>query len=306
LWESAAVSVTPVGRVIVRTGSSSHGQGHETTFAQIAAEVLRVKLSDVTVQHGDSAIVPRGVGTFGSRSTTIGGSALLVTLEKIKTKASMIGAHLLEAAAGDVEWDGDGLHVRGAPQRRVTLRDVAAAAYQPGRLPRSIEMGLQATGVFALPGPVFPFGAYAAVVEIDADTGAVRVLNLAAVDDVGRVINPLLAEGQVIGATVQGLGQAFAEFVVYSEDGQQLTASFADYALLRAGDVPTVHSEFLETPSPLNPLGAKGIGEAGTIAAPAAVANAVMDALSPLGVRHVDFPFTPTRIWELIRREKRT
>jgi len=304
LWESAAVSVTPGGRVIVRTGSSSHGQGHETTFAQIAAELLRVDLGDVKVEHGDSAIVPRGVGTFGSRSTAIGGSALVVTLEKIKTKASMIAAHLLEAAAEDMEWDGDGLHVRGAPQRSVTLRDVAAAAYQPGRLPRSIEMGLQATGVFALPGPVFPFGAYAAVVEIDADTGATRVLKLAAVDDAGRVVNPLLAEGQVIGATVQGLGQAFSESVVYAEDGQPLTASFMDYALLRAGDAPAVRSELLETLSPLNPLGAKGIGEAGTIAAPAAVANAVMDALGPLGIRHVDFPFTPPRIWEVIRSAK--
>lgn len=305
LWESAAVSVTPGGRVIVRTGSSSHGQGHETTFAQIAAEMLRVDLGEVTVEHGDSAIVPRGVGTFGSRSTAIGGSALVVTLDKIKTKASTIAAHLLEAAAEDIEWDGDRLHVRGAPQRGVTFREVAAAAYQPGRLPASIEMGLQATGVFALPGPVFPFGAYAAVVEIDADNGATRVLKLAAVDDAGRVVNPLLAEGQVIGATVQGLGQAFSESVVYAEDGQPLTASFMDYALLRAGDAPVVHSEFLETPSPLNPLGAKGIGEAGTIAAPAAVANAVMDALAPLGIRHVDFPFTPARIWELIRTSKR-
>jgi len=305
LWESAAVSVTPAGRVIVRTGSSSHGQGHETTFAQIAAEWLRIELSDVTIEHGDSAIVPRGVGTFGSRSTTIGGSALVVTLDKIRAKASTIAAHLLEAAAEDIEWDGGRLHVRGAPQRSVTFREVAAAAYQPGRLPPSIELGLQATGVFTLPGPVFPFGAYAAVVEIDADTGATRVLKLAAVDDAGRVVNPLLAEGQVIGATVQGLGQAFAESVVYGEDGQALTASFADYALLRAGDAPAVHSELLETPSPLNPLGAKGIGEAGTIAAPAAVANAVMDALGPLGIRHVDFPFTPRRIWELIRNAKR-
>ena len=305
LWESAAVAVAPSGRVVVRTGSNPHGQGHETTFAQIAADVLQVDPGTVTVEHGDSAVVPRGVGTFGSRSTTIGGSALVVTLEKIRTKAEAIAAHLLEAAAGDIEWSGGRLHVRGAPQRSVAFTEVAAAAYQPARLPRGLEMGLEASGIFSLPGPVFPFGAYGAVVEVDPDTGTVSLVQLAAVDDAGRIVNPLLAEGQVIGAVIQGLGQVFSEAFVYGDDGQALTASFADYALLRAADAPAVHSEFQETPSPFNPLGAKGIGEAGTIAAPPAVANAVMDALAPLGIRHVDFPFTPARIWEVIRNRVR-
>ncbi|HXF82455.1 MAG TPA: xanthine dehydrogenase family protein molybdopterin-binding subunit [bacterium] len=300
LWESASAAVAPSGRVTVRPGSNPHGQGHETTFAQIAADVLGVDPDAVTVEHGDSAVVPRGVGTFGSRSTTVGGSAVVVALEQIRAKAAAIAAHLLEASPGDLEWGGGHFHVRGAPQRRVSFAEVAAAAYQPGRLPAGLEMGLQAAAVFTLPGPVFPYGAYAAVVEIDPETGRVDVVRLVAVDDAGRIVNPLLAEGQVIGAVVQGLGQSLSEAVVYGEDGQMLTASFTEYALPRAADAPPLHSEFQETPSPLNPLGAKGIGEAGTIAAPAAIANAVLDALAPLGVRHLDFPFTPPRIWKVI------
>lgn len=302
LWEGAAASVTPAGRVIVKIGSTSTGQGHDTTFAQIAAEVLHVDLDAVTVLSGDSAVVPRGVGTFGSRSTTIGGSALLRTLEKIKAKATAIASHLLEAAPADLEWNSGRIHVRGAPDRGVSLKDVAAAAYQPGRLPPGMEMGLDASGAFNLPGPVFPFGAYGAVVEVERETGEVRILALVAVDDAGRIVNPLLAEGQVIGATVQGLGQCFTEEVVYSSDGQLLSATFADYALLRAPQAPTITTEFEETLSPFNPLGAKGVGEAGTIATPAAVANAVMDALAPLGVTHIDFPMTPAKIWRAIHR----
>lgn len=300
LWESAAVSVGPAGRVVVRTGSNSHGQGHETTFAQIAADALGVDLDAVVIQHGDSAVVPRGVGTFASRSTAIGGSALIAALDKIKAKAAAIAAHLLEAAPADIEWTDGRLQVRGSPQRAMAFGEVAAAAYRPGRLPPHIEMGLDASGYFSLAGPVFPFGAYAAVVEVQRETGEVEILRLVAVDDAGRIVNPLLAEGQVLGAIAQGLGQVFVEEAVYDRDGQPLTASFVDYALLRAGDVPAVVTELLETPSPLNPLGAKGIGEAGAIGAPACVANAVIDAFSPLGMRHVDFPFTPAKLWGII------
>lgn len=300
LWESAAVSVGPAGRVIVRTGSNSHGQGHETTFAQIAADALGVDLDAVAIEHGDSAVVPRGVGTFASRSTAIGGSALIVALDKIKAKATAIAAHLLEAAPADIEWTDGRLRIRGSPQRAMAFGEVAAAAYRPGRLPPHIEMGLDASGHFSLSGPVFPFGAYAAVVEIERETGAVKILRLVAVDDAGCIVNPLLAEGQVLGAIAQGLGQAFVEQAVYDRDGQPLTATFMDYGMLRAAGVPSVVTELLETPSPLNPLGAKGIGEAGAIGAPAAVANAVIDALGPLGVRHVDFPFTPTKLWGIV------
>lgn len=301
LWEAAAATVTPAGRVIVRLGSNPHGQGHETIFAQIAAEMLQVDLADVTVQHGDSAVVPRGVGTFGSRSTTIGGSALVTALEKIKGQTVRIAAHLLEAAPGDIAWEDGRLHVKGAPDRAVTLREVAAAAYQPGRLPPGTELGLQASGTFALRSPVFPFGAYAARVEVDPETGEVAVRRFVAVDDAGRIVNPLLAEGQVAGAVAQGLGEAFWEEVVHTDDGQAVTDTFTEYALPRAVSLPVVQSELMETPSPLNPLGAKGIGEAGTIGTPAVIANAVLDALAPLGIRHLDVPLTPQKIWQALR-----
>jgi carbon-monoxide dehydrogenase large subunit len=300
LWESAAVAVEPSGRVIVRMGSTPHGQGHDTTFAQVAADALGIPPEQIVVEHGDSAVVPRGVGTFGSRSTAIGGSALLRAAEKVQAKAVRIAAHLLEAAPEDIERDHGRYVVRGAPGRAVAFRDVAAAAYQPGRLPAEVELGLGASATFTLPGFLFPSGAYAAVVEVHRDSGRVEVLRLVAVDDAGRLVNPLLAEGQVIGASVQGLGEALVEEAVYDDAGQLLTATFMDYGLLRAAHTPPIVSAFIETPSPHNPLGAKGVGEAGTVAAPAAVANAVLDALAPLGVRHVDMPFAPSKLWRLI------
>jgi carbon-monoxide dehydrogenase large subunit len=300
LWESAAASVEPGGRVVVRTGSTPQGQGHETTFAQIAADALGVDPGAVVVEHGDSAIVPRGMGTFGSRSTTVGGSALLVALERIQEKATRIAAHLLEAAPRDIERDRDRYVVRGVPGRAVTLAEVASAAYQPGRMPPGMELGLSASAVFALPAPVFPSGAYAAAVEVLRESGEVRVLALVAVDDAGQVVNPLLAEGQVIGAVVQGLGEVFVEEAVYDDGGQLVTATFMDYGLFRAAHAPAVTSAFIETRSPFNPLGAKGVGEAGTVATPAAVVNAVIDALAPLGVRDLDMPLTPQRLWRLI------
>ena len=299
LWESAAVAVDPGGRVLVRPGSNSHGQGHETSFAQIAADALGVDPHTVVVEHGDSAIVPRGVGTFGSRSTTIGGSALWVALGKVREKAARIAAHLLEASPEDIEWGTGQLRVRGT-DRAVTWQQVTATAYDPSKIGRDIEMGLNASGYFALPSPVFPFGVYCAAVEIDCETGQLRILKFVAIDDAGRIVNPLLAEGQVFGSTVQGLGESLIEEVIYDEDGQPQTTTFADYGILRAPDVPWLHSEFLETPSPINPLGAKGIGESGCIATPATMANAVADALAPLGIRHVDVPFTPAKLWRLI------
>ncbi|MGH2349961.1 MAG: xanthine dehydrogenase family protein molybdopterin-binding subunit, partial [bacterium] len=214
LWESAAITVSPAGRVIARLGSTPTGQAHETTFAQIAAEVLQIDPDVITVEHGDSAVVPRGVGTFGSRSTTVGGSALHVAAERVKAKASRIAAHLLEAPPDDITWADGSIYVAGAPERRVTFADVAAAAFNPVRLPHGIEMGLDEHVIFRLPGPVFPFGAYAAVVEVDPETGGVAVLDFVAVDDIGRVVNPLTAEGQVIGGVIQGLGEAFTEEVV--------------------------------------------------------------------------------------------
>ena len=300
LWESAAVSVQPDGRVIVRTGSTAHGQGHDTTFAQIAAETLQVPLEAVAVQQGDTALLPKGAGTFGSRSITVGGSALIGEIGKVKAKMRMIAAHLLEAAEGDIQWVGGRLYVQGAPSRALTFEEVAAAAHQGQRLPAGVGPGLDASGTFTLPDMVYPFGAYAIAVEVERETGETRILKFAAVDDGGRIINPLLAEGQVIGAIAQGLGQALAEEIVYDEAGQLVTGTFSDYAMPHAAQVPTVAAEFTETPSPYNPLGAKGVGEAGTVGAPAALANAVMDALRPLGIRNVDPPFWAEKLWALI------
>jgi len=301
LWESAALTVEPSGRVIVRIGSMPHGQGHETTFAQIAADLLHLHPDDVVVEYGDTSLLPRSVGTFGSRSTTLGGSALVVAAEKVREKVRHIAAHLLEAAPEDIAWEDGRLWVRGAPDRWVSWRDVAATAYRPVRLPPGMEMGLEATGFFALPHLVFPFGAYGAVVEVDRETGEVRVLKLVAVDDAGRIINPLLAEAQIAGGVMQAWGQAFLEAFVYDEEGQPRTATLAEYGIPRAVHAPPLVTEFLETPSPLNPLGVKGLGEAGTIGAPPALANAVMDALAPLGIRHLDFPLTPEKLWKAIR-----
>jgi carbon-monoxide dehydrogenase large subunit len=300
LWESAAALVDAGGRVIVRTGSTPHGQGHETAFAQIAADTLDLDPDAIRIEHGDSAIVPRGVGTFGSRSITVGGSAVVAVLEKIQQKAIRIAAHLLEAAPEDIRPERGCYTVRGLTGRGVTFREIAAAAYQPACLPPGMEVGLSATASFALPGTVFPAGAYAAVVEVGRETGEIRVVKIAAVDDAGRIVNPLLAEGQVLGGIAQGLGEALMEQIVYDQDGQLVTATFGDYGLLRAAHMPQVDSAFVETPSPLNPLGAKGIGEAGAIATPAVIANAVMDALAPLGVRHLDLPLTPEQLWRCL------
>lgn len=305
LWESAAIAVRPDGRVIVRTGSTAHGQGHDTTFTQIVAETLQVPFDAITVQQGDSAVMPKGMGTFGSRSATLGGSAVLGEAEKIKSKMRTIAAHLLEAAEADIQWSDGRLQVQGAPGRAVTFQDVAAAAHR-GRVPEGTEPGLETSGTFSVPGEVYPFGAYVVVVEVERETGEVRIRRFVAVDDAGRIINPLLAEGQVIGAIVQGLGQALVEEAVYDETGQLVTGTFGDYAMPRAAHAPQVTAEFTETLSPFNPLGAKGVGEAGTVGAPAAIANAVADALSPLGIRHIDLPFTQERLWRICRTQRET
>ncbi|MDQ7849578.1 MAG: xanthine dehydrogenase family protein molybdopterin-binding subunit [Armatimonadota bacterium] len=301
LAEHARIAVRPDGHVVVHPGSTAHGQGHQTAFAQIVADLLGVDPSAVAVRQGDSAHLPHGGGTFASRSVTVGGSAVFVAVQRLRERAARIAAHLLEAAPQDIVWADGAFSVRGSPGRAVTFAEVAAAAYRPDRLPAGLDPGLEASGEFTLPGPVFPYGACVAVVEVDTQTGLVQVRQIVAVDDPGRVINPLLAEGQITGAAVQGLGQALREQVVYDESGQLLSATFLDYGLLRAPDVPPIAGEFQETPSPFNPLGAKGIGEAGAIGTPAAVANAVMDALQPLGVRHLDLPLTPEKVWRAIR-----
>jgi aerobic carbon-monoxide dehydrogenase large subunit len=302
LWERAQVGVDPRGAVVARIGSSPHGQGHETTFAQIAADALGVVPDAVEVRHGDSADGPEGMGTYGSRSVAVGGSALVVAAEAVKEKARLIAAHTLEAAPEDLVWEAGRLHVTGSPERGMTLAEAADAAADPGRLPAGMAPGLEAVGRFALPGPVFPFGAYAAVVALDAETGEVRLLRLATVDDAGTLVNPRLALGQVQGAVAQGMAAALWEEVSHGEDGQPQATTFLDYGVPGAAEVALdLEHRFRATPSPLNPLGAKGIGESGALGVPAAVANAVIDALAPVvGVAHTDPPYTPERVWRLL------
>jgi aerobic carbon-monoxide dehydrogenase large subunit len=292
LWESAELEISSEGEVVVRTGSSPHGQGHETAFAQIAADELGVEPDDVEVRWGDSAEVPAGTGTFASRSIAMGGSAVVEAAASVRELGRPVAAQLLEVAAEKIGWD-EGRFVASEDSRRsVTMRDVAAAAG-----------GLEANARFESD-LLFSSGAYAAVVEIDQSTGGLHVLRLAAADDAGRIVNPLLAEGQVVGGSVQGLGQCLVEEAVYDESGQLRTASFADYSLLTAVEVPPIASGFVEIPTPLNPLGAKGIGEGGAIGVPAAVGNAVADALAAKGVAGLDPPFTEEKLWRALHEEE--
>jgi carbon-monoxide dehydrogenase large subunit len=297
-WESAHVTIEPDGRVIVRSGSNPHGQGHDTVFAQIAAERLGIDPSDVVLRFGDSAVVPRGVGTFASRSVAMGGSAIVLAIDEIREKCVKIAAHLFEVAEGDVSWTEHGV-LTTSDGREVGLREVAAAAYQPRRLPAGVEPGLETTARFASD-QVFSSGAYAAAVAIEEATGRLELLRLVAVDDAGIIVNPLLAEGQVIGGVAQGLGAALVEEAVYDERGQLRTGSYADYSLMTAAEMPHVDTEFVVSPSPLNPLGVKGIGEGGAIGTPAAVGNAVAKAL---GGRILDPPYTAEKVWHVIQEE---
>jgi len=301
LFESAIVRVHPTGKVTVFTGSHTHGQGHETTFAQAIADQLGIPLDDVEVVHGDTDAIPFGLGTYGSRSTPVGLSAAYVAGQRIIEKAKRIAAHLLEAAEADIVFEGGRFFVRGAPERAVTFQEVALEAYVPRKIPADLELGLEATAFFNPSNFVFPFGTHVAVVEVDPETGQVKLLRYVAVDDVGRVINPMIVDGQVHGGVVHGVGQALWEQVVYDEQGNLLTGTWLDYAMPKAADLPFFQTDRLETPSPVNPLGVKGAGETGTIASTPAVVNAVLDALAPFGVKHIDMPLTPERVWRAVR-----
>lgn len=299
-WESATVRVEPTGKVTVLTGTSPHGQGEETTFAQIVSDRLGVPVEDVIVLHGDTRAVPHGVGTFGSRTTPVGGSAVYVAAEKVKDKAVQIAAHLLEAAPADISTDGARFTVRGSPERSVEFKDVARMAYKAYKLPAGMEPGLDVTHFFVPKERVFPFGTHLCVVEIDTDTGEVMFRRYIAVDDCGNILNPLLVAGQIHGGIVQGLAQAIYEGVTYDDEGQLLTGTFAEYVVPQATDVPAFELDHTVTPSPHNPLGAKGVGEAGTIGATPAVVNAILDALAPFGVKDLQMPITPRRVWEAL------
>jgi carbon-monoxide dehydrogenase large subunit len=300
-WESATVRVLASGKVSVLTGSSPHGQGQETSFAQLAADELGVPIDDVIVQHGDTAVVPTGVGTFGSRATAVGGPAVLMSTARVKEKAVNLAAHLTETLPADMVYSEGRMYAKGHPDKAMTLAEVAAAAYAGANLPPDMEPGLEAASFFAPSNSTFPFGAHIAVVEIDAETGELSLLRYVAVDDCGKVINPLLVDGQVQGGIAQGIGQALYEEAVYDSSGQLLSASLMDYAVPTAAMLPGFELDRTETPTPVNPMGAKGVGEAGTIAATAAVVNAAVDALSPLGVRHIEMPLKAEKIWRLIQ-----
>lgn len=299
-YESATIRVEPGGTVTVGTGISPHGQGQETSFAQIVADQLGVDMADVVVVHGDTGRTPSGIGTMGSRGMAVGGSALMKSTAEIREKALRIAAHLLEASADDMEFREGRYQVKGAPDRAKTLKDIAKAAYGSS-LPDEIDTGLETTDFFRPPDTTFPFGADVVAVEIDRDTGQVAITRYIAVDDCGTVISPLLVDGQVHGGLTQGIAQALFEEVVYDEAGQLTTGSLMDYAVPKASDLPWFENQRTETPTPRNPLGAKGVGELATIGSTPAVVNAVVDALSPLGIRHVDMPLRPERLWQIIR-----
>jgi carbon-monoxide dehydrogenase large subunit len=301
LWESAQVRVTPTGKITVFTGSHSHGQGHETTFAQLAADELQVPFEDVDIVHGDTGAIPFGMGTYGSRSAAVGGAAIYSAIEKIKDKGKKIAAHLLEASEADIEYHDGKFGVRGSPGRAKTFGEVALMAYLAHNLPKGLEPGLEATSFWDPPNFVFPFGTHIAVVEVSAKTGKVKLVRYVAVDDVGRVINPMIVDGMVHGGIAQGVGQALHEYAAYDANGQLQSGSMMDYALPKADDLVSYETDRTVTPSPVNPMGIKGAGETGTIASTAAVANAVMDALAPLGISHIDMPLTPARIWAAIQ-----
>jgi carbon-monoxide dehydrogenase large subunit len=301
LWESAIVRFHPSGKVHVMVGVSPHGQGEETTFAQIVASELGVSVDDVTVIHGDTSQTPMGWGTYGSRTTAVGSGALMGAIHKIKEKARVVTAHLLEAAVEDVDYADGKFFVKGSPGKSKTIQDVALMANVAWNYPKGLEPGLEASAFFDPPNFVYPFGAHIAVVEVDAETGEIKLTRYVAVDDCGKVINPMIVEGQIHGGIVQGVGQALWEGAVYDDSGQLLTGSMMDYALPKADAFPNFELGMTETPTTVNPLGVKGIGETGTIASTPAVYNAVMDALAPLGVKRIDMPLTPERVWRALR-----
>ena len=329
-WESATVRIEPTGKVTVLTGASPHGQGQETSFAQIAADELGVNINDVTVIHGDTGVVQYGIGTFGSRATAVGGTAVYVAIQKLKEKAHKIASHMLEADSSRVSFEGGKYSLEKAaaaaattgtsdpvvpvgeapagalpePQTEgktsLTIQEIALAAHVAKQLPPDTEPGLSATYFFEPKNFTFPFGTHIAVVEVDRETGDIKFLRYVAVDDCGRVINPLLVDGQVHGGIVQSIGQAMYEEVVYDEQGQLLTGTLMDYAVPRASHIPEFELDRTETPSPVNPLGVKGVGEAGTIGATPAIVNAIVDALAPFGVKHIDMPVKPEDVWRII------
>jgi carbon-monoxide dehydrogenase large subunit len=301
LYESARVRVEQSGTVMVYTGSSPHGQGEETTFAQIVAEEFSIPVESVMIMHGDTDSTPEGRGTYGSRTTAVGGSAVFNAVQRLKEKMKQIAAHMLEASASDVELEDGKFSVAGSPQKSVSFSDVAATANLSNTLAPGIEPGLETTVFFEPEACVFPFGTHICVVEVDRETGEAEIKRFVAVDDCGRQINPMIVQGQVHGGIAQGIGQAMIEGVEYGEDGQLLTGTLMDYAMPLASELPHFELDHTVTLTTVNPLGVKGVGEAGTIGSTPAVAAAIADAL---GVAHIDMPFRPEKLWKIIQQQR--
>jgi len=300
LYESARVRVEHSGTVMVYTGSSPHGQGEETTFSQLVADEFGIPMENILIMHGDTDSTPEGRGTYGSRTTAVGGTALFNAVQRLKEKMKLIASHMLEASASDVTLEDGNFSVAGSPQKAVSFAEVAMAANFSNTLPPSIEPGLETTVFWEPEGNTFPFGTHVCIVEVDKDTGEAAITRYVAVDDCGRQLNPMLVEGQVHGGLAQGIGQAMFERVVYGEDGQLLTATLTDYAMPLTTELPSFETDSTVTPTPINPLGVKGVGEAGTIGSTPAVANAICNAL---GVAHLDMPYTSEKLWKVIHQK---
>jgi carbon-monoxide dehydrogenase large subunit len=298
MFDSAEIRIHPTGAGIVRTGTKSQGQGHETTWAQIVAEELGLDPQNIMVEEGDTDTAPYGLGTYASRSTPTAGAAIAMAARRVRERAKKIAAHLLEVGEGDVEWKDYRFQVRGVPAKAVTMKEVAFAAYtNPGQN----EPGLEATYYYDPPNMTFPNGTYIAVVKVDRDTGETQVRRFVAVDDCGTIINPLVVEGQIHGGLTEGFAIAFMQEIQYDADGNNLNTNFTDYLVPTSFETPVWETAKTVTPSPHHPIGAKGVGESPNVGSPAAFVNAVIDALSPLGVRHLDMPITRDKVWRAIR-----
>jgi carbon-monoxide dehydrogenase large subunit len=299
-WEHAQVTVERDGRISATTGASPHGQGNETTFAQMLADQFGVPLEHVTILHGDTGVVKQGIGTFGSRSQAVGGAALHMAGTKAKSKMARFAAALLEAHEDDIVFENGTISVKGAPARGKSFADIAGFAYIPVPLPEGLEPGISEEAFFEPTNNTYPFGCHISMLEVDRETGEPTLLKLVAVDDAGHLINPLIVEGQIHGGLAQGIGQAMIEETVYNSDGQLVTGSFMDYALPRAIDFPRFELYSTVTPTPVNPLGAKGVGEAGTLGSTPSIVSAAVDALSEFGVTHIDMMLRPEKLWRII------
>jgi aerobic carbon-monoxide dehydrogenase large subunit len=303
-WESASIRMLPTGKVEVVTGSSAHGQGHETAWSQIVADQLGVPFEDIRVLHGDTQVAPKGMDTYGSRSLTVGGTAVVVACGKVREKARVVAAGLLEVSPEDLEWDSGRWQVRGDPDQGKSIAEIALATFAAHNLPDGVEPSLDSDATYDPDNFSFPHGTHMCAVEVDTETGQVKIRAYVAVDDIGHVINPMIVDGQVHGGLAQGIAQALFEEAAYDSSGNLITASLADYLVPSAADLPSFTIARTETPSTGNPLGVKGVGEAGTIASTPAVVNAVIDALRPFGVTDVEMPCTPERVWRAINQAK--